>query len=102
MNYWFTSTRPPLAAISGAFALAISGMSIPALTISPAWAGPASAQNGQLKDGQFRDGQLRPAAGGQVRALVIGIDAYQFEPPLKGAVADARDIEIHLAPQRRR
>jgi hypothetical protein len=31
-----------------------------------------------------------------VRALVIGIDAYQFEPPLKGAVADALDIESTL------
>ena len=31
-----------------------------------------------------------------MRALVIGIDAYQFEPPLKGAVADARDIESTL------
>jgi uncharacterized caspase-like protein len=40
--------------------------------------------------------QLRPPAGGEVRALVIGIDAYQFEPALKGAVADARDIESTL------
>ena len=31
-----------------------------------------------------------------MRALIIGIDAYQFEPPLKGAVADARDIESTL------
>jgi len=96
MNYWFTSTRPPLAAISGAFALAISGISISALTIPALTISPAAAQNGQLQDGQSRDGRLRPAAGGQVRALVIGIDAYQFEPPLKGAVADARDIESTL------
>lgn len=31
--------------------------------------------------------------GGAVRALVIGIDAYQHVRPLKGSVADARDIE---------
>jgi hypothetical protein len=41
------------------------------------------------------DGKLRPPTG-EARALVIGIDAYQFEPPLKGAVADARDIESAL------
>jgi hypothetical protein len=34
-----------------------------------------------------------------VRALVIGIDAYQFVPPLRGAVADARDIEQTLRNQ---
>jgi hypothetical protein len=31
--------------------------------------------------------------GGTIRALVIGIDAYQHVRPLKGSVADARDIE---------
>jgi hypothetical protein len=36
---------------------------------------------------------LRPPQGGEVRALVIGIDAYQFVPQLRGAVADARDLE---------
>jgi hypothetical protein len=36
---------------------------------------------------------LRADDGGTVRALVIGIDAYQKVRPLKGAVADARDIE---------
>jgi len=40
--------------------------------------------------------KLRPPQGGEVRALVIGIDAYQFVPPLRGAVADARDIEATL------
>jgi caspase domain-containing protein len=40
--------------------------------------------------------QLRSPAGGDVRALVIGIDAYRFEPLLKGAVADALDIESAL------
>jgi hypothetical protein len=30
---------------------------------------------------------------GQIRALLIGIDAYRHVRPLKGAVSDARDIE---------
>jgi len=42
---------------------------------------------------------IRPPQGGEVRALVIGIDAYQFVPPLRGAVADARDIEQTLRSQ---
>jgi hypothetical protein len=42
---------------------------------------------------------IRPPQGGQVRALVIGIDAYQFVPQLRGAVADARDIEQTLRNQ---
>jgi hypothetical protein len=61
---------------------AISG----AIVISLAFAGPTTAQVIQL----------RPPTGGEVRALAIGIDAYQFEPQLKGAVADARDIESTL------
>ena len=80
MNFWFTKTILLLTATASALATAIS----------LAWAAPAS------------DSQLRPPAGGQVRALIIGIDAYQFEPKLKGAVADARDIEFDIAPQRRR
>jgi hypothetical protein len=36
---------------------------------------------------------LRGPDGGQVRALIIGIDAYRNVRQLKGAVADARDIE---------
>ncbi|MET0721310.1 MAG: caspase family protein, partial [Tardiphaga sp.] len=39
---------------------------------------------------------LRARAGGEVRGLVIGIDAYRYYRPLKGAVADARDIESAL------
>ena len=39
---------------------------------------------------------LRGPDEGQVRALVIGIDAYQHVRPLKGAVPDARDIESAL------
>ena len=41
-------------------------------------------------------GFLRSAYGGRVRALVIGIDAYRHVRPLKGAVADARDIASSL------
>jgi Caspase domain len=40
--------------------------------------------------------QLRSPNGGAVRALVIGIDAYRHVRPLKGAVADALDIEDAL------
>jgi Caspase domain/Domain of unknown function (DUF4384) len=36
---------------------------------------------------------LRGPEGGTVRGLIIGIDAYRHYRPLKGAVADARDIE---------
>ena len=40
--------------------------------------------------------QIRNPEGGEVRALVIGIDAYQHVRQLKGAVADARDIDSTL------
>ena len=40
--------------------------------------------------------QLRSPNGGAVRALIIGIDAYRHVRPLKGAVADAIDIENAL------
>jgi hypothetical protein len=36
---------------------------------------------------------LRGPDEGQVRALLVGVDAYQHVRPLKGAVSDARDIE---------
>jgi hypothetical protein len=39
------------------------------------------------------DRSLRSPDGGEVRALVIGVDAYRHVRPLKGAAADARDIE---------
>lgn len=51
--------------------------------------GPGAAARAQV-------GPLHPANGGEVRALVIGIDDYQFVPQLKGAVADAKDIEATL------
>ena len=40
-----------------------------------------------------QDPLLRGPESGEVRALVIGIDAYQNVRPLKGAVADARDVD---------
>jgi hypothetical protein len=39
---------------------------------------------------------LRGPGEGQVRALVIGIDAYRHVRPLKGAVPDAQDIATSL------
>src|SRR5262249_52466070 len=42
---------------------------------------------------------IRSPQGGEVRAVVIGVDAYQFVPQLRGAVADARDIEQSLRNQ---
>jgi hypothetical protein len=45
-----------------------------------------------------RNVQLVAAGGGQVRALVVGINEYSSRsvPTLKGAVADARDLEATL------
>src|ERR1041384_3113361 len=60
-----------------AAALAVVAMATPA---------PASAQQVVL----------RGPEEGQVRALVVGIDAYRHVRPLKGAVSDARDIETSL------
>jgi Caspase domain len=40
--------------------------------------------------------QLSNPDGGEVRALVIGIDDYQHVRKLKGATADARDIDTSL------
>jgi hypothetical protein len=56
-----------------------------ACALALAWlsAGPAVAA----------DRSLRSPDGGEVRALIIGVDAYRYVRPLKGAVADARDIE---------
>ena len=39
---------------------------------------------------------LKNPDGGTIRALVIGIDRYEPVIPLKGSVADARDIEAAL------
>src|SRR5512135_1643032 len=40
--------------------------------------------------------QLSNPDGGEVRALVIGIDDYQHVRKLKGATADAHDIDSSL------
>ena len=40
--------------------------------------------------------RLQNPDGGAVRSLIIGIDAYEHVRQLKGAVADARDIENSL------
>ena len=40
--------------------------------------------------------QLAPPGAGEVRALVIGIDHYATRRNLRGAVADARDVEQAL------
>jgi hypothetical protein len=47
---------------------------------------------------EARTVQLVAAKGGQVRALVVGINEYTARsiPTLKGAVADARDLETTL------
>ena len=59
-----------------------------AVVITPAPLSAEAASN--------ESGFLRSAYGGRVRALVIGIDAYRHVRPLKGAVADARDIASSL------
>lgn len=69
-----------------AFWITILFVAILAATFGSAGADTASRENGSL----------RSADGGSVRALIIGIDAYRHVRPLKGAVADARDIENAL------
>jgi hypothetical protein len=39
---------------------------------------------------------LQNPDGGAIRALIVGIDAYEHVRPLKGSVADARDIDKSL------
>lgn len=60
-----------------------------AITLSAAWLGVGIASAAE-------DRSLKSPDGGEVRALVIGIDAYRHVRPLKGAAADARDIEHAL------
>jgi hypothetical protein len=46
---------------------------------------------------QAADGlSIAGPGGGTIHGLIIGIDAYQRVRPLKGAVADARDVEASL------
>lgn len=70
-----TLLRPARPLRSAALALA--------LTLVPAWLGSCFAE----------DRSLRSPSGGEIRAIIVGIDAYQHVRPLNGAVADARDIE---------
>src|SRR5579872_564351 len=51
---------------------------------------------GQLSANAIEGIQISNPEGGEVRGLVIGIDAYQHVRQLKGAVADARDIQSTL------
>jgi hypothetical protein len=41
-------------------------------------------------------GKLLAPGGGEVHALIVGIDQYKGVRPLRGAVADARDVEAAL------
>jgi uncharacterized caspase-like protein len=58
--------------------LAIAGLAAGFISAAPVMAQPVA---------------LRSPEEGQVRALLVGIDAYRNVRPLKGAVSDARDIE---------
>jgi hypothetical protein len=60
------------------------------LALAAIWAGTAATA------ASAQPVVLRGPDEGQVRALVIGIDAYRGVQPLKGAVSDARDIESAL------
>ena len=51
---------------------------------------------GQLSANAAEEFQISNPEGGEIRALVMGIDAYQHVRQLKGAVADARDIQTTL------
>jgi Caspase domain len=51
---------------------------------------------GQHRANAIEGIQISNPEGGEVRGLVIGIDAYQHVRQLKGAVADARDIQSTL------
>lgn len=55
------------------------------LTISCFFASPSASS--------AREVRIMAAGGGTVRAFIIGINEYANEPTLRGAVADARDIE---------
>jgi len=76
MQFWVSDCLPALLRRAAAVAVALG------LTIT-----------GALCDEGL---QLRSPNGGAVRALVIGIDAYRHVRTLKGAVADALDIEDAL------
>src|SRR3981081_3629554 len=56
----------------------------------------ALAMAGAVEPGAAQQGELEGPEHGNLRALVIGIDAYRNVRPLLGAIADARDIERAL------
>jgi hypothetical protein len=76
--------RCPRRVTLGLAALALGSLAVARAEVSP----PAA-----------RAAMIRPPQDGEVRALVIGIDAYQFVVPLRGAAADAHDIEQTLRNQ---
>src|SRR5215475_8628006 len=56
------------------------------LTLALVWLGAAASLAAEERS-------LRSPSGGEIRAIIVGIDAYQHVRQLNGAVADARDIE---------
>jgi len=59
-------------------------------------ADPAKADPANADPPKAQELLLQGQGGKMIHALVIGIDAYQNVRPLRGAVADARDIETSL------
>src|SRR3954471_10599068 len=63
------------------------------LIITPFFLGPSVRPDSAWASSTL---QLSNPDGGEVRAMVIGIDDYQHVRKLKGATADAHDIESSL------
>src|SRR5882757_3686959 len=87
----------PLPAVSLMRArLAASARRIATVSAIVAWL-VGAAWMPEAKAAAAAESYLRaPHSGGRVRALVIGIDAYRNVRPLRGAAADARDVEQAL------
>ena len=87
----------PLPAVSLMRArLAASARRIATVSAIVAWL-VGAAWTPEAKAAAATESYLRaPHSGGRVRALVIGIDAYRNVRPLRGAAADARDVEQAL------
>jgi hypothetical protein len=87
----------PLPAVSLIRArLAASARRIATVSAIVAWL-VVAAWMPEAKAAAATESYLRaPHSGGRVRALVIGIDAYRYVRPLRGAAADARDVEQAL------
>ncbi len=79
-------------------ALILGSVAVFGLMFAPGATALAAIRPPQVGDRPPQASDRAPQAS-EVRALVIGIDAYQFVPPLRGAVADARDIEQTLRNQ---